>query len=391
MNNENKKSKNSAILGLFASRTDKLSKKQSNGFCNGVLTFCNGIEIDRPTEKHGKYLIAPFGDFKKGDYIQRVDSTAGEILKNNLGTIWSRIKNVFGNACPVYYEHPDNEDDYVIPDTPDKTPYGKVLSLENGDDGIYANIEWLNGFEMLPQRLQISPRWNAFDIADKVARPNRLISVGLTRTPNIKQTAFVNSETQTKETIIMDMEILRLLGYSEEAAQKIINKAADAPTDVLERIKTALTKKTEIANNLEVAQKDGSEKDKQLETAKVALANSQAALKKSQTARAKLVVANAIKDGKLAEFQRNSAEMILANSADFDKDEAALNAADKVVKTEPKTDGITAAENKQNELRQKFDEYVKTKTAEYGGGQEAYNRAWKEANEKYKGAFGETK
>lgn len=190
----------------------------------------------------------------------------------------------------------------------------------------------------------------------------------------------------------MDKEILKLLGYSEDEAQKIIDKTADAPTDVLERLRAALTEKAALSNDLEAAKKDGEEKEKQLEATKTELANSQAALKKSQAARAELVVANAIRSGKIIEAQRRSAVKILANSDDFDAAEAELAAAPKAVKTESKTDGIAAAENAgekaKSDLRAKFDAYVKEKTAEYGGTQSAYDRAWKEAEEKFEGVFG---
>lgn len=385
------KSKNSAISGVFGVGAGNPSKKQTNGFCNGVLTFCNAVAFERSDGRCGKYLIAPFGDWQNGDVVQRVDATAAEILKRNLGSIWARVKNALGNACPVYYEHPDHEDAEDNPPNADKTPYGRVRSLETLADGIYANIEWLDGFEALPKRLQISPRWNAVGIAENIVRPSRLISIGLTSHPNIKQTSFVNSTTQTKE-INMDKEILKLLGYSDDEAQKIIDKAADAPTDVLERLRTALTEKTALSNDLEAAKKDGEEKDKQLEAAKTELANSRAALKKSQTARAELVVANAIRGGKLAEFQRRGAVKILANSDDFETDEAELAKAPDAVKTKSETDGIAAAENAgekaKSDLRAKFDAYVEDKTAEYGGGQTAFDRAWKEAKEKFKGAFG---
>lgn len=385
------KSRNSAILGFFRPKADNPTKKTANGFCNGILTFCNAVAIEHTGGRSGKYLIAPFGDWKNGGVVQRIDMSAAEILTRNLGSIWSRVKNVLGNACPVYFEHPDHEDGEDIPTTADKTPYGRVRSLETRADGIYANIEWLDGFEALPKHLQISPRWNAVEIAENIVRPSRLISIGLTAHPNIKATAFVNSTTQTKE-INMDKEILKLLGYSEDEAQKIIDKTADAPTDVLERLRAALTEKAALSNDLEAAKKDGEEKEKQLEATKTELANSQAALKKSQAARAELVVANAIRSGKIIEAQRRSAVKILANSDDFETDEAELAKAPAAVKTESKTDGIAAAENAgekaKSDLRAKFDAYVKEKTAEYGGTQSAYDRAWKEAEEKFEGVFG---
>ena len=189
----------------------------------------------------------------------------------------------------------------------------------------------------------------------------------------------------------MDKEILLLLGYSEEQAQKIINKAADAPTDVLERIKAALAKKAEIANSLDAAKKDGEEKDKQLETTKVALANSLTALKASQTHRASLIVANAVRNGKILEAQRDSAVKILANSENFEEEAQKLDEQKPQIKTEAKTNGIEKTEKErlfdQQKAQGEFAKLVAEKQSqgmEYG---EAWNAAKMDKPEIFKAAY----
>ena len=202
-----------AILAFFGQKspeTDNLSKNGTkrfcNGkelFCNGVVkrdgdsgvakqprkglapsmegapcVFCNGIALEHSGEASGKYLIAPYGDWKNGDYIQRVDAPAAENLKRNMERVWAMVKSDIENPCPVHYEHPDDEDGKEVPKVVDKTPYGRVRSLEIRDGGIYAEIEWLPGFESLPKRLQISPRWNADPLGGGIVRPVRLISIG---------------------------------------------------------------------------------------------------------------------------------------------------------------------------------------------------------------------
>lgn len=339
-------------------------KNQSKRFCNGIMTFCNGIAFEHADEKSGTYLIAPFGDHPHGKSIQRIDAACAEVLKRNIASIWARVKNALGNACPVYYEHPDNEDSEVIPTEPDKTPYGKVRSLEVKANGIYANIDWLSGFENLPKHLQISPRWNAKEIApnSNIFSPSRLLSLGLTRNPVIKSTSFVNS--QPKE-IEMDKEILILLGYTEDEAQKIIDKAEDAPTDVNERLKKALSKKSTLET-------ESAEKDKQLEVTKTALANSNEALKKSQNHRAQLVIANAVRQGKVTEAQRETAVKILANSEDFEAEAQKFDSAKPAIKTTPQSDGIVKGEKEQQNAKAQIDKLVKEK--EQAG--MSYNEAW---------------
>ena len=412
-----------AILAFFGQKspeTDNLSKNGTkrfcNGkesFCNGVVkrdgdsgiakqprkglapsmegapcVFCNGIALEHSGEASGKYLIAPYGDWKNGDYIQRVDAVAAENLKRNMGKVWHKIKSAFGNPCPVHYEHPDGEDDKEVPDAADKTPYGKVKSLEALADGIYANIEWLPGFAELPRHLQISARWNADFIEGNITRPKRLLSLGLTRRPNIKRTSFVNSITQPKEPY-MDKEILTLLGYTEEEAQKIIDKAADAPSDVLERIKKALADKATLENELSAAK--GETAEKELGEAKTALANSRTALKASREARAKLVVANAVRDGKIAEFQRASAVAILANAEDFEAEEKKIAEAPAAVKTTPKTDGIEKGEKEraknQQDAQTKFAAIVEEKQKAGMNYNAAWNAAKAEKPELYAAAY----
>lgn len=381
------------------------SKNETKQFCNGIETFCNGItksngdrnlrKGDTPFdgggtatcnatafeyrgEKFGKYLISPLGDFKNGDYIQRIDSVAAMKLKQNCNRVWSRIRNTFGNACPVYYEHPDHEDLKEIPNEPDKTPYGKVRSLEVLKDGIYANIEWLAGFGELPRHLQISPRWNADMITDKIGRPVRLVSLGLTRNPNIKDTSFVNSTT-TKDTY-MDKEILNLLGYSEEEAQKIIDKAEDAPADVLERLKNALKEWSASQNKIAEAQKEA-------ENAKTALANSEASFKAEREARAKLIISNAVKSGKIIQAQAESAEQILANSADFEAEAKKLEEQEPVVKTSPETEGIEAAEKKRISDEKKAREEIAKLVEEKQEKGMPYNEAWNAVKNEKKELF----
>lgn len=405
-----------AILAFFGQKspeTDNLSKNGTkrfcNGkelFCNGVVkrdgdsgvakqprkglapsmegapcVFCNGIALEHSGEASGKYLIAPYGDWKNGDYIQRVDASAAENLKRNMERVWAMVKNDLENPCPVHYEHPDDEDGKEVPKVVDKTPYGRVRTLEIRDGGIYAEIEWLPGFETLPKSLQISPRWNADPLGGGVVRPVRLISIGLTRWPNIERTSFVNNapipnfETQQKEPY-MDKEILALLGYTEEEAQKIIDKAEGAPMDVLDRIKKALTDKATLENELAAAKGETAEKEKEAEEAKQQLANSKDALKASQAARAKLVVANAVRAGKIAEFQRASAEAILANAEDFEAEEKKIAAAPAAVKTEPKTDGIEKGEKERAKSQQDAQSKFAAIVAEKQNSGMDYNAAW---------------
>ena len=363
-----------------------LSNQKEKSFCRGVLTFCNAITFDRPTQSSGKYLIAPFGDHKNGNHIQRIDKTAALNLRNNLNTLWHSVKTRFSNPCPVLYLHPDEEDLKIIPNTADKTPYGKVISLEVLADGIWANIKWLDGFEELPQRLQFSPRWNAVSIGDKIASPTRLISLGLTAHPNIATTSFANeadlSKQSTKETS-MNKEILSLLGFAE----------TDTPTDeaIISKIKEILANQKNLEGEVQKEKERG-------DTAETALANEQTryneletSFKAERQARSELIIANAIRNGKVTEAQRENAVRILANSDDFEAESKKIDDSAPVIKTEPKTDGIEkgekAKERSQQQARQKFTELVAEKTKSGIQYSEAWETVKRENEELYKTAY----
>jgi len=361
---------------VLSDKPNKLSQNEEKQFCRGVLTFCNAIALEAPTSKSGKYLIAPFGDFKKDGYIQRIDALAGTNLKRNFGKLLNRIRSTFSNVCPVYYEHPDNEDNREEPTNPDKTPYGKVRGIEVLANGIYAEIEWLDGFPTLPKALQISPRWNADIISEKIVRPARLLSIGLTAHPNIKSTSFVNSTNQQKGNTMLKA-ILSLFGYDDETIEKIGNQSEGAPTEteVLDKIKSMLKDK----DAEESAQKE-------LEETKTQLANSQSAFTAERTARAELIIANAVKDGKVTSAQRETALKLLINSDDFEKEAKSIEASEPVIKTASETDGIEAddkARQKSREQKRKgIEEFVAKRSKDLGGTSQAYDQAWKEAKAK---------
>ena len=182
----------------------------------------------------------------------------------------------------------------------------------------------------------------------------------------------------------MDKEILILLGYSEEDAQKIIDKAEGAPTDVFDRIKNALKDWSATQGKIEAAQNEAAE-------AKTALANSQAEFKAEREARAKLIVANAVKSGKITQAQSESAAAILANSADFDAEAKKLEEQAPAVKTSPLTDGIEAAEKKRladaNKAREEIAKAVEEKQKSGMAYQQAWNAVKAEKEELFKAAY----
>ncbi len=350
---------------------------------NGIVAFCNASETAYQNEKRGKYLIAPYGDHLNGGYTQRIDEKAVGLLIYDLSSNWKKIRNIFGNACPVYMEHPDQEENALNPANTDKTPYGKVRSLEFGDDGAYADIEWLRGFEDLPKSLQFSPRWSCEDLGDKVVRPFRLLSIGLTHSPAIKGTAFANSENLTQQQKEIDMleGILKALGLSAEAT----------PQEAEEKIKALLAKIGEAEKDKGEGDKKSQELESELEEQKKeTLANSNL-FKAERTAHINLVVANAVRDGKITFAQKETTATLLANSEDFAKAVESIDGLAPVLKTQSETDGIEkqekAKEKSRTEAQAEFMKLVKETEAKGMSYQEAWDSAKQGKKELYEKAY----
>ena len=125
---------------------------------------------------------------------------------------------------------------------------------------------------------------------------------------------------------------------------------------------------------------------KELEETKTQLANSQSAFTAERTARAELIIANAVKDGKVTSAQRETALKLLINSDDFEKEAKSIEASEPVIKTASETDGIEAddkARQKSREQKRKeIEEFVAKRSKDLGGTSQAYDQAWKEAKAK---------
>ena len=165
---KNRLSKNLPVFGLNTPDGDNYPKKTLRGFCNGFLSFCNGIAnrerewaSNESEEKEyfvhetdlacaanensdGWYLIAPYGDFKHSVGVQRFDEAAANEIIGSFNSVLQRLKRRAGITVPVLMGHPD-----VGPDGRpgistrhfDKTVYGKVCDLAKSPDGLKAKID----------------------------------------------------------------------------------------------------------------------------------------------------------------------------------------------------------------------------------------------------------
>ncbi len=429
---KNKAGKILAFFGLKCSETDNLSKSERKRFCNGFLAFCNGAakrdgdsDIAKQSRKglapsmagapcawaanesdgfeyvvqdtdlvcaandgDGWYLVAPYGNFSHRVGVQRFDERGADEIIDKYKSIWARLKRAagFGTTIPVHLGHPDVGDDGrpgISSKYLDKSVYGKVADLAKSPEGLLAKIDWQPDFGLLPHGLRFSPFWLMRPLSKGVYRPMFLASLGLTPTPNIPATAAANSleeaistENQTKENQMIK-ELLKLLGYSEEEAQKYLDKSEGAPSE--DEIKAKIKAVFDGAGNAEAAKTAQAEAEKKLAEAQAAAANDRAAA-------AEIVINAAIKAGKLTEADRGARTEILKKAADFVAAANEIEALPVVVETKPETDGLKQGDAKAN-AKAAFNGLVAKYESEGMSHFDATMRAKREIPEQYKLAF----
>lgn len=429
---KNKPSRILAFLALKIRGAGNRPKNARKRFCNGFLAFCNGVakrDGDSDIAKQSRkglapsmagapcawaaneaeeceyaiqdtelicaandggawYLVAPYGSFNHRVGVQRFDEQSADEIIDKYKSIWARLKRAagFGTTIPVHLGHPDVGDDGrpgISSKHLDKSVYGKVADLAKSPEGLVAKIDWQPDFGLLPHGLRFSPFWLMRPLSKGVYRPIFLASLGLTQTPNIPATAAANSiegetltENQTKENDMIK-ELLKLLGYSEEVAQKYIDKSEGAPSE--DEIKAKLKAVLDGAEKTEAAETAQAEAEKKLAEAKAAAANDRAAA-------AEIVVNAAIKAGKLTEADRAARMDSLKRASNFVAAANEIEALPVVVETKPETDGLKQGDAKAS-AKAAFNGLVAKYEAEGISHFDATMRAKREMPEQYKLAF----
>ena len=319
-------------------------------------------------------------------WFEEKNRRADEII-DKYKSIWARLKRAagFGTTIPVHLGHPDVGDDGrpgISSKYLDKSVYGKVADLAKSPEGLVAKIDWQPDFGLLPHGLRFSPFWLMRPLSKGVYRPTFLASLGLTQTPNIPATAAANSieeiltENQTKENEMIK-ELLKLLGYSDEATQKYIDKSDGAPSE--DEIKSKLKAVLDEAKNAESSKTAQAEAEKKLAETQTAAANDRAAA-------AEIVVNAAIKAGKLTEADRVARTDSLKKATDFVAAANEIEALPVVVETKPETDGLKQGDAKAS-AKAAFNGLVAKYEAEGISHFDATMRAKREMPEQYKLAF----
>jgi len=404
-------SKNSRLKSLSAAETSVRPSSGADGFCRGIATLASGIAFrgltasnenpqktavfsnkssDAPSEfpARGKYLIAPWGEHPNVAGMQLVDSAAAAALKRSVNVAWMRVGSLvrFGCAIPVFRGHPD-EPVCALNDSEsaDKTVYGKVTGLEAGARGIYASVAWdSSACARLPRGLRFSARWGMDALSAGRNRPSVLLSLGLTKFPNIPGVDAANSARAAKKLSSntnqgnkkMNKDMLLKLGFTDAQADSYLAGAEGAPSE--DEVIAAFDKLYNRAIEAEGGESDEAKKKAAAEKAKAA-----------QNSAKKVAVENTLKlaqnSGRLTPAEVEGARKTLEDAEDIEAACNALMAKPAKFKAAFKSDAVAA--NAAASPRAKFLAVVaqnKTGGLDY---QKAYVKAKKENSALFNAAF----
>jgi len=194
------------------------------------------------------YRLAAKGNYSHALGMQVVDDTAIRALANSYNNIWGKIKNIFSKP-PIYIGHPDVPSFTGSSGHDNFQPLGNIEAVEARPDGLYIRATWNEAAQPILEsgNYKMSPYWASYAIDSTNLRPHKLISIGLTTTPNFPNAATANSannQPTTDETDeIMNENILKKLGLPTDATEKQI-------LDTLDSLTTATANATATANQL---------------------------------------------------------------------------------------------------------------------------------------------
>jgi hypothetical protein len=388
-----------------------------------VECMANAIELG-PRGEDGFYRLTPYGRHPYGDGgdLQVVDQAGGDALVRRFDAANSLFVNMMRKGSghrPIYEGHPDHPVFSSRHGHDNCTIQGEITAIQTRADGIYVKPVWKDaGNELLNsgEKLYWSPRWvttlTGREQDVRIWRPYKLMSAGLTPTPNIMGCA-ANSlpKIQTKKKMKLIQDILNRLGFTEPQITAFANSAEGAPADT--EIESRLGAQLDMANgyfDLQIAlmralgyadeeidglRDDGAtapsledlvakmtaafgtadQANESLTTAQAELTTEQervtaltADLANARQAHATLVVENAIEAGRLPEADRVATITQLTESADMANAIADLEKAEAALPTGSVVDGVGKRKgemqdmaNARNTFNRKLEDFANAK------------------------------
>ena len=149
--------------------------------------------------------LSPYGTFDHPDGKQTIARIDAERCVKSTKTLLFRLKL---RKIPVYVGHPDDPQFQGQPEHMNPNVYGHVKDIQANEHGLWVHIAWTpSGQELIDNGIytHLSPRWKMQKGADGSYHPIKLISIGLTKNPNLP----VNPLQKAIKTIVQPLSQLQ--------------------------------------------------------------------------------------------------------------------------------------------------------------------------------------
>ena len=317
----------------------------------------------------------PYGEWPHAEGLQVFGRAEADEMVGYFRNGWNTLKRAI-SGLPIFKGHPDLADELrkslqreTAPSSrrqiesriaalenqyPDKARYGAIGDLEARADGLYLRpVLDDRGAVLVNEQGQtsFSPHWLAQRGPDRDGRPTYrpvcLLSIGLTDRPNIGGTSLVNSapggadtKTNTLENNTMPEWLLKLLGLEVGATEDQVKSKLEA---LLARPEPAAlaneqSERTALANEVATLTARLATVTATAAERETALANERTAHAATVTARNEVLVAGAIREGRITEASKPT--WLSRLGRDFATESAALANEQGALKTAPRTERL---------------------------------------------------
>ena len=289
-----------------------------------------------PSLKNDWLCLARFGEYTHTCGMQCLTREAAETMVRAFNSLRSRLERTFAGV-PIYIGHPDDAQFVGEPGHTDTRAYGWIRELKVEDNALWMLPKWSKaGRDILENAFYkyLSPRWAMRHLEGKRYEPVKLISVGLTNTPNIQGDAIAN-ETIKADSPSIYVLTCTALGLPEGASTETISNALSG---VVKKAARWDDEASEVAEHNESLKQEADQLCRQAFSAESDLASLQVAFANERKARAALLLDSALNEGLILPCERDTWANRL--SEDFDAAANALSEQEPQLHTRSETENL---------------------------------------------------
>ena len=248
-----------------------------------------------PSLKNDWLCLAAFGEYTHSCGVQCLSRESAETMLRAFNSLRSRLERAFAGV-PIYIGHPDDAQFLGEPGHTDTRAYGWIRELKIENNALWMLPKWSKaGREILENAFYkyLSPRWAMRHIEGRRYEPVKLISVGLTNTPNIQGDAIAN-EAPAPAVASVRTITCTALGLNEDAEGEAISNAL---SQVVGKAQRWDEEAGEVAEHNESLKQEAEQFCKQALSAENELESLQASFANERRARRELLLESALTNG----------------------------------------------------------------------------------------------